>query len=354
MRGLILLPLLLSAATTLASSQHLAPPPEGKLYHGFFYDGPAVDEHDVRAEDVARYEQAVGADTAWVFFSDNWFESRAFPVSTCRWIQQLGKVPYVRLMLRSDLDQNHGEKLFSLANILTGNFDQDLRAWARSAAAFGSPIMIEWGTEPNGKWFAWNGKWNGGPGAGPERYVATWRHIVDLMRAEGATNLLWVWHVNWDDDPEAKWNQMENYYPGGDYCDWLAVSIYGALTPQTEEGIESFRYKMRKVYPRLTALALGKPILLAEFGSDIHHPTLSASEWAKAALEGIFDRQWPAVIGFCWWNEGWENDDHRKHNTDMNILHDSELTEVFRRELAEHRGALQESPLFDTTLPHPN
>ena len=25
----------------------IAPPPQGKLYHGFYYDGPATNEHDV-------------------------------------------------------------------------------------------------------------------------------------------------------------------------------------------------------------------------------------------------------------------------------------------------------------------
>jgi len=62
--------------------------------------------------------------------------------------------------------------------------------------------LIEWGTEPNGEWFSWNGKWNGGAGEGPARYVAAYRHIVDLMRADRADNLQWVWHVNWLDEPE--------------------------------------------------------------------------------------------------------------------------------------------------------
>ena len=59
-----------------------------------------------------------------------------FPVATCEWIRGLGKVPYIRLMLRSDLEQNHAEKTFSLANILAGKFDDDLKAWARERQGF--------------------------------------------------------------------------------------------------------------------------------------------------------------------------------------------------------------------------
>src|SRR5205823_5701039 len=137
-----------------AEPMRVASPPAGKLYHGCYWGGIGTDqhdptEHDVTSEDVARYEQAVGKKTAWVYFSDNWFESAEFPAETCRWIRDLGKVPYIRLMLRSDVDQKHAERRFSISKIVAGEFDAELRDWAREARAFRSPILIEWGTEPN-------------------------------------------------------------------------------------------------------------------------------------------------------------------------------------------------------------
>lgn len=329
----------------------VAPPPAGKLYQGLYFDEPAnghdPTEAEVRPADVMRYENAVGKRAAWVFFSNNWGESRRFPTETCTWIRGLGKVPYVRLMLRSDLEQEHREKLFNLSNIIVGKFDEDLRAWARDARAFGTPILVEWGTEPNGSWFSWNGKWNGGAVEGPRRYIAAYRHIVDLMRGEGAENLQWIWHVNWLDQPEAKWNRFENYYPGDNYCSWLALSAYGPLTPQTKDGTESLRFKMREAYPRLVKLAPpGKPIILAEFGCTLNHRSVDASEWAKSALDDLFSNRWPAIVGFCWWNETWENDDTKAHDTDMNVLHDTGLTRVFRQTLAQHASAVQESAIL--------
>ena len=204
LRGVLLA--FLGCAAAAHAEKKIAAPPPGKLYQGFFYSAPSLgsddaSEHNVAAADVAAFERAIGQKPAWIYFSDNWFESRAFPADTCAWIHSLGKVPYVRLMLRSDLDQRHREKTFSLTNIIAGKFDEDLRLWAVSAKAFADPILIEWGTEPNGQWFSWNGKWNG-RAQGPARYVMAYRHIVDLMREAGASNLQWVWHVNWDDDPE--------------------------------------------------------------------------------------------------------------------------------------------------------
>ena len=178
------------------------------------------------------------------------------------------------------------------------------------------------------------------------RYIAAYQHIVDLMRSEGADNLQWIWHVNWFDEPEAKWNRFENYFPGENYCAWLAVSVYGPLTPRATDGLESFRYKLDKAYPRLTTVAPGKPIILAEFGCDLHHRKISAAKWAKAAFADLFSRRWPAIIGFCWWNESWENDNDKKHNTDMIVLHDADLMRVFRDEFAQHAGKIQETAIL--------
>jgi hypothetical protein len=331
----------------------LAPPSTGKFYLGFFYSAPTpgsddANEHNVTAADVRKFEEALGIKTSWVYFSDNWFESRKFPAATCAWIRSLGKVPYVRLMLRSDLDQEHAEKEFSLTNIVAGRFDQDLRRWAEAARDFHTPILIEWGTEPNGQWFAWNGKWNG-HAAGPARYIAAYRHIVDLMRAEGATNLQWIWHINWDDDPCTLSNRLENYFPGKDYCDWLAISAYGPLTPRSREKPETFRHEIDDAYARLTKLAPGKPIVISEFGCDIHSPQVRAADWARSALQDLFSGRWPQIIGFSWWNETWENDDNPAHNSDMMILHDQDLTATFREELARHRDRIEPEPRLDSS-----
>ena len=334
-----------------AQSPRLLSPPAGKLYHGCYWGGVGTDthdptEHDVTPADSERYEEAVGAKAAWVYFSSNWFESRKFPIETCRWIRDLGKVPYVRLMLRSDVDQKHGEKNFSLQKIIGGEFDADLRAWASEAKSFGTPILIEWGTEPNGNWFSWNGKWNGGAVEGPKRYIEAYHRIVDIMRGEGADNLLWVWHVNWLDEPERKWNAFENYFPGENYCDWVALSAYGPTTPLTADGTESFAFKMRDAYPRLTKLAPGKPVIISEFGCDLHNRHVDPVKWTRSALEDLFSNRWPAIVGFCWWNEGWQNDDQKKHDTDMIVLHNAALTEAFRDEFAQHRDNIQEAPLI--------
>jgi hypothetical protein len=92
-------------------------------------------------------------------------------------------------------------------------------------------------------------------------------------------------------------------------------------------------------------LAPGKPIIIAELGCDLHNRHVNPANWAKAALEDLFASRWPGVIGFCWWNEGWQNDDRKKHDTDMIVLHDVDVTRVFHEEFANHADKIQEKPI---------
>jgi hypothetical protein len=128
----------------------------------------------------------------------------------------------------------------------------------------------------------------------------------------------------------------------------MAISAYGPLTPQTLES-ESFREEIDQIYPRLTKLAPNKPIIIAEFGCDIHHRKVTAAAWARAALRDLFSGRWPAIIGFCWWNESWQNDDLPAHNSDLIILHDSALRAAFRDSLRKYGDQIQETPFLPST-----
>jgi len=318
----------------------LAPPAPGKLYQGFYFSHNSDTEHDTSAKDVGKYEQTVGAGTTWVFFSDFWCESKAFPAAMCKWIHDLGKIPYVRLMLRSEYEQDRAEKVFTLDAIIAGRFDADLNRWAEGARKYGAPMLVEWGTECNGEWFAWNGEWNG-KAAGPAKFILAWRHIVKLMRDDGCDNITWVWHVNDSDVPGVEWNRLENYYPGDDYADWVAVSAYGFLKPNEEGNPERIRDMLDAVVPRIEAVAPAKPLILAEFGCAQRHPKISAAAWAQDALTDILSNRWPGIRGFCWWNEKWQNDDHKKHDTDMIIMDDPALAKVFKARLSAAKDRIQ-------------
>jgi hypothetical protein len=280
---------------------------------------------------VDAYERAAGRQVAWVYFSNNWFRSRAFPKTTAEWIRSRGAVPFIRLMLRSSTDTDIAEPTFKLSRIINGDFDADLRAWGDAAKTFNTPLIVEWGTEANGQWFSWNGVWNGGANAGPKAFRDAYRHIVTVVRARGATNITWVFHVDAQDDPEVAWNALEKYYPGDDVVDWLGISAYGAQSPQ-EKSWSGFIELMDGVVPRLVKLAPTKPVFVLEFGH-----TAGVSEtpghWADAALSALLGNRWPAVRGFSWWNETWQNDANPAHDSEMRVQAIPNLSSAFTTRL---------------------
>jgi beta-mannanase len=243
------------------------------------------------------------------------------------------------------------EPVFTLDAIIAGQFDADLAAWGQAAKAFGTPLLVEWGTECNGEWFQWNGRWNGrdqttGFGNpqfadGPERFVAAYRHIVRQLRTAGAHNARFVWHVVPQDVPNEDWNHLERYYPGADAVDWMGVSIYGPLSPTNPEPYAPMSVPLDLVYPRLTALDPTKPIIIAELGCSAGNPQVTPDVYARDALMALFSNRWPAVIGFTWWNERWQNDDNPQNDTIMRVEELPALAAVFRQQLTANAGKLR-------------
>ncbi|AFZ68965.1 glycoside hydrolase family 26 protein [Deinococcus peraridilitoris] len=320
----------------------LSLPPEGKLYHGVYPGRFQGSESDIRPADLEAYEQAVGRKVAWVYFSNEWSVDRTFPRATAEWIRARGAVPFIRLMLRSSTDLGRPERIFTLEAIARGTFDRDLRDWGDAARAFRTPILLEFGTEVNGRWFPWNEIHNAPNG--PARFRKAYRHLVDVIRSRGATNVSWVFHVNAADDPQTASNRLEGYYPGDDVVSWLAVSAYGVQTP-LQSSSAPFVAQMDAAVTRLTRLAPNKPILLAEFGMVSSHPVERVVPWAEAALTSLLQNRWPQVRGFAWWNSAWENDTVPSHNSEMRVQAVPELARVFRTKLAS--PLVLDTPSFD-------
>lgn len=335
-----------------AGTPLIALPPEGSVYHGV-YPGGKIDEDDMTPSDIETYEQAAGKPAAWVYFSNNWYNARDFPLKTATWIRARGSIPFIRLMLMSDISRPKPEPTFTLERIIEGDFDTDLEAWADSARDFGSPLVVEYGTEVNGEWFPWNGKWNGGGESdrygdpeepdGPERFRDAFRHIVELMRESGADNITWVFHANWDDRPAEDWNALEQYYPGDEWVDWIGVSAYGAQTPLDDES-PTFGDMMDSAYPRLADLSADRPIFVLEFGVTSGNEIVDQAQWADEALADITAGRWPRVAGFSWWNEKWQNDDDPEHDTDMRIQDNPDLSTVFKEQVSLRDNVLGRPP----------
>lgn len=247
-------------------------PPHGSIYHAA-NPGFGGTEDNVTSASIKSFEGTAEKKIVWAYFSNNWYDLIKFPYSAVKTIHESGKIPFIRLMPRSDFKVGGPDSRYTMQKIIDGQFDKELTQWALDAKKSAIPLLVEFGTEVNGDWFPWNGTYNGkslkntyGDPVqvdGPERFRDAYRHIVTLFRNNKADNITWFFHVNASGDPEESWNEIDQYYPGDAYIDWLGISVYGTQTK--EETYQSFNEIMDKVYPEITKIS-NKPIAILEWG----------------------------------------------------------------------------------------
>jgi len=245
--------------------------PSSDIYHSAYPDFGGT-EDEVTASKITDFEALAEKEIVWAYFSNNWYTDIQFPSTAVATIHNAGRVPFIRMMPRSNFDEGGPDPIYTMQKIIDGVFDTELNQWAIDASNLSYPILVEFGTEVNGNWFPWNGQYNGGAtktgygdpllADGPERFRDAYRHIIDICNTNGADNITWFFHVDAYSEPAEDWNVIENYYPGDSYIDWVGVSVYGPQEP--DEEYQDFTEIMNDCYPQLTTLA-DKPIAILEF-----------------------------------------------------------------------------------------
>ncbi len=288
------------------------------------YTGAYIDfgerEDDVTLEGIEDFEQLVGKHQAIVAFSSYWGEQR-FPAEAANIITQHGSIPLVYWSpwdwpYREQSQAVHAPDKFSLENILSGRWDDYIDRWADGAKALGRPMFVSLCNEMNGDWFPWSGVFYGGgrpiAGSDPVRYVGpeyfkrAYRYIVDRVRARGASNVLWVFHLNNFSEPYPPWNAFEQYYPGKNYVDWLGLSVYGQLESDDDKW-GPFDEMIQTPYNEVCKLDPDKPVMVTEWGVGEFPDRGDKAAWIATAFDRMSTR-FPRLRAAIYWHERWQND----------------------------------------------
>jgi hypothetical protein len=192
---------------------------------------------------------------------------------------------------------NPTDPAYALSAIASGAWDAYITQSARSAAATATPMLINLAPEMNGTWSAWGPAHNANT---PHAFVAAYRHVVDIFRAQGASNVGWIWAPNTD------WNAQEvygSYYPGDGYVDWLGMDGYNFGTTSSDGWLTPAQIFGRS-YQALTGLSQ-KPIIIEETAST----ELGGSKavWITQLAQTI-PAQFPSVSALVWFQRNKETD----------------------------------------------
>ena len=89
----------------------------------------------------------------------------------------------------------------------------------------------------------------------PVDYVKAYRRIVDIIRAEGADNVAFVWHSY--AAPTYKGYPLSDWYPGEDYVDWVGISLFGHMysADLSKEANDVFNFAKQHKKPVMVAEA---------------------------------------------------------------------------------------------------
>jgi mannan endo-1,4-beta-mannosidase len=200
--------------------------------------------------------------------------------------------------------------------IASGAFDGYVADWAARLQRFldgpdGRPsttddrrAYLRLGHEMNGDWYPWGAA----PGANsPSDYVAMWRrvHGAFASRGLGPGRLQWIWAVNAEDVGGVV---AEEFYPGDDVVDWVAVDGYNWGASEDWSSWRSPAAVLDPMVGRLRAISF-RPLAITETASTSATPA-GASPAAKSQwVTALFDYAAGARAGMVvWFNQDKETD----------------------------------------------
>jgi hypothetical protein len=155
--------------------------------------------------------------------------------------------------------QYAAQSRYTNAAVVAGRQDDYVRRFAQSVARAKLTVYIRYAHEMNGEWYPWS--------RDAPNFVRAWRHVVDIFRAEGATNARWVFSLNpslYQND--TVWtNRVQQFWPGPEYVDYLGASMINFGGAQ-ERVLADFM-------PRLNLMhaMFGKELIITEFNTSAEH-----------------------------------------------------------------------------------
>jgi hypothetical protein len=234
-------------------------PPGGTLYLGAYVSPSSGPGAGGGAAGLADFESAIGRKLAYDLHFSSW--SDAFNPYVLRDDAANGRVPLVALDC-GDTD----------AHVAAGADDGVILAQAAAAKAYHHPIFLRYFWEfnlpaqsrrsvcydpetdlPDNRF-------------SPVLFKEAWRHMHQLYREAGATNVIWVWNESGSGQTPAE------YYPGSDFVDWVGVDYYDRTDVPFLENEA----------PSLNATAqYGKPTMLCETAANAGYQPQYLSQIAR-------------------------------------------------------------------------
>lgn len=161
--------------------------------------------------------------------------------------------------------------------ILSGQWDAYITEFAQRLKSINKIVFLRFAHEMNGNWYPWSASNISG-----EKYIAMYRYIKDIFDRNQATNIKWIFSINWEDVPGE--NNFRDCYPGDGYVDFIGIDGYNWGNTQAWSKWMSFKEIFEKRYQEITS-NLKKSVIISEFSSTSKGGNKAI--WIKEAMSEI-------------------------------------------------------------------
>lgn len=245
-----------------------------------------------RDADIQEFETRVVKNFNFLGVFAHWGNNQGFPSQYAKFAKDKGRTLVIFWEATNYNITSPLQPLFSYDTILSGYWNSYIEKFAADAKKYGGPVILIPFSEMNGDWFPWSGTLNGNT---PQKSILAYRFLHSKFK--GVTNVKFGWAPNSGSVPNTAGNQLEQYYPGDAYVDYVGVDGFNFGNPWL-----SFDQVMGDTLKRLSVY--NKPIYLFSFASA-DGPQKAA--WMKDAFE-VQMPKYPLLDGWIWFNEKKERD----------------------------------------------
>ena len=221
---------------------------------------------------IQRVESEIGRRFAVDRQYERWGDP--FPTAYDTWTSNQGRIPFISWKPTGPAGT------LTWAQVARGDGDAELIARADAVRAWGRPLYLSFHHEPEDDTATY--------GTAAD-FVAAFRHVVDVFRAEGATNAAWAWTMmGWSFQN----GTAASFYPGDAYVDFVAVDAYNWYPGRPGSTWRSFADAVAG--GRAFAQAHGVPLIVAEYGCQ-EDPAVPGrkAQWFRDELATV--EGWPDV-----------------------------------------------------------
>lgn len=265
------------------------------------YLGAYIEADSIAPGNIYAFETAVQKEHACYMVYAGWYSG--FPTAWAQNVKSYGAA--VQLAFEPSL---------GLDSVVDGPY---IRKWAQDAHALRIPVFVRWASEMNLAQFIWSGDTG--------KYVDKWRLLYTVFKEE-APNIAMVWAPNW-----APTANIDEYYPGDEYVDWVGVDMYMGIGTGTTDQTDP-RTKISYVYNLATSH--NKPIMFPEWAASHAYAKNSVAYDCTAygieKMNLIYDQlqaEFPKLKLATWFD--W--DTRSINNADFSLTDNYAITTNYRR-----------------------